>query len=137
VSVWPLQISCSSRSIIRKQYVNDGRKYHWAEEGFCDYPERQGATTTFEGDDEDSRLGPQLLKLNHAPARSCRNRFCAAQYVELGENTLEVSLNRGFADEQMSPDFLVALSGGQIAQHNQLSLGQLNSAHSLRQLCGD
>src|SRR5881409_2461713 len=71
VSVWPLQIFRASRSIIGKQYVK----------GFCDYPERQGATTTFEGDNEDSRLGPQLLKPNHASARSCRNRFCATQYV--------------------------------------------------------
>jgi hypothetical protein len=71
---------------------------------------------------------------NDSTARRLSDGLRAAQHVELREHVLEVRLHGGFADEQRATDLLVALSGRDCPQNDELALGEFGSAHATRRL---
>src|SRR6266850_3526881 len=74
------------------------------------------------------------LKL-HQPAAACDgDRFRAAENVQLGKDVAQMPFHRGFADEEVRADLLVALAMREQRQHAEFPAGQGFATHACRQL---
>ena len=72
--------------------------------------------TTFPGE---PRLSVErCLKLHQSAAARDGDCFRAAQNIQLGEDVAQMPLHRGFADEEIRADFLVAFAARQQHQHS-------------------
>ena len=94
---------------------------------------RQGIKATF---GRSLRQKPQIqpLKLHQSAVTCDGDGFRAAENVQLGEDVVQVSFHRSFADEEVRADFLVALATREQGQHSQFPAGQGFAAHSCGQL---
>src|SRR3984893_8841798 len=79
---------------------------------------------------------PRSLQVDQ-PALVChRDRFGAADGIELGENGLDVGLGGAFGDGQPPRNVLVAAALGDELQHVELALSEARLAHALQRLGG-